>query len=495
MNRIACVSRPLTLTIASLTIALAAGCGGGGGGGGGQDTNPGATGSTLPPTVSGTINANNATNVPINTKVGATFSEPMDPSTIGTATFLLMQGTTIVPATVSYSGVTAVLSPASNLAPNTRYTVTVKGGAGGVKDLTGTPMTSDFVLSWTTGATGDTTPPRVSGTINGNGATNVPVNTKVGATFSEGMDPQTINTTTFFLLQGTTVVPGTVSYSGVSAVLVPLANLAPGTRYVVTVKGGVGGVKDLAGNPMTSDFQLSWTTGAAGDTIPPTVSGTINGNGATNVALNTKVGAFFSEAMDPLTISTKTLFLMQGTTLVPGTVSYSGVSAVFAPLSNLAPTTSYTVTVKGGAGGVKDLAGNPMASDYAWAWSTGASTDTGPPMVIATTIADGATNVPTSTKLGVTFSEAMDPLTITNVSCTLVETATGISLQGDTVTYAGVNLEYQLDGFGPHPTYLLLPDTGYTVRIKGGIGGVEDLAGNPMAVDYVFSFTTGPATP
>jgi hypothetical protein len=349
------------------------------------------------------------------------------------------------------------------------------------------------VWSWTTGTAGDTTPPRVSGTINGNGATNVAVNTKVGATFSEGMDPQTINTTTFFLLQGTTVVPGTVSYSGVSAVLVPLANLAPGTHYIVTVKGGVGGVKDLAGNPMTSDFLLSWTTGAAVDTIPPTVSGTINGNGATSVALNTKVGAFFSEAMDPLTISTKTLFLMQGTTLVPGTVSYSGVSVVFAPLSNLAPATTYTVTVKGGAGGVKDLAGNPMASDYVWAWSTGASTDTVPPMVIATTVANGATNVPISSILGVTFSEAMDPLTISNVSCTLAETATGKPRQGETVKYSGVTLEFQLDEFGPYPAFDLLPNTSYTITIKGGVGGVEDLAGNPMAGDYAFSFTTGPA--
>ena len=56
-----------------------------------------------------------------------------------------------------------------------------------------------------------TDPPRVSGTINANGATNVAVNTKVGATFSEGMDPATINSTTVFLMQGATVIPGAVS--------------------------------------------------------------------------------------------------------------------------------------------------------------------------------------------------------------------------------------------------------------------------------------------
>ena len=35
------------------------------------------------------------------------------------------------------------------------------------------------------------------------------------------------------------------------------------------------------------------------------------------------------------------------------------------------------------------------------------------------------------------------------------------------------------------PDNLLVPNTSYTVTLKGGFGGVEDLAGNPMANDYV----------
>ena len=182
-----------------LLVALTAGCGGGNGG---QDSTPDNTVAKPLPTVSGTINANGATNVAVNTKVGATFSEGMDPSTISATTLFLMQGTTAVAGTVSYSGVSAVFAPASNLSPSTRYTATVKGGVGGVKDLAGNAMASDFVWTWTTGSSPDTTPPTVSGTIHVNGATNVPINTKVGATFSEGMDPSTISMTTFFLRQG-----------------------------------------------------------------------------------------------------------------------------------------------------------------------------------------------------------------------------------------------------------------------------------------------------
>jgi hypothetical protein len=490
MNRFERVTGSLMWVMALLTVALTAGCGGGG-----QEPATGSTSDNLLPTVSGTINANGAVNVAINTKVGAMFSEGMDHLTISTTTLFLMQGTTVVPGSVSYSGVSAVFAPSSNLAPGTLYIVTVKGGAGGVKDLAGNPMAKDYVWAWTTGASSDTIAPTVSGTINANGAVNVPINTKASATFSEGMDHLTISTTTLFLKQGTTVVPGSVSYSGVSAVFAPSSSLVPGTLYIVTVKGGVDGVKDLAGNSMASDYVWAWTTSAGSDTIPPTVSGTINANGATNVAINTKVGATFSEGMDPLTVSTKTLFLMQGTTAVPGTVSYSGVSAVFAPLSSLAPGILYTATVKGGAGGVKDLAGNSMASDYVWAWTTSAGSDTVPPVVIGTTVANGAVNVPIDTIIGATFSEGMDPLTITNVNCTLAETLSGIRQGAATVAYSGVSVEFDKSLFGPRPRFLLLPDTSYTVTIKGGIGGVEDLAGNPMVNDYAWSFTTGAAIP
>ena len=245
MNGIERVRGPLTWFTALLVVALTAGCGGGGGG---QDSNSGNPVATDLPRVSGTIHANGATNVAVNTKVGATFSEGMDPSTINSTTVFLMQGATVVPGAVSYSGVSAVFAPASILAPRTLYTATVKGGAGGVKDLAGSAMASDFVWAWTTGTSADTIAPTISGTINANGAVNVAVNTKVGATFSEGMDSATLTAKTFFLMQGSTLVPGTVSYSGVSAVFTPLNSLAPGTLHTVTVKGGTGGVKALSMN-------------------------------------------------------------------------------------------------------------------------------------------------------------------------------------------------------------------------------------------------------
>src|SRR5207245_1590434 len=101
--------------------------------------------------------------------------------------------------TVSYAGVTAIFTPAGTLAPNTTYTATMTTGA---KDLAGNALAANFVWSFTTGATPDTTAPTVSATVPANAATDVAINGKIAVTFSEAMDPSTITKATFTLKQG-----------------------------------------------------------------------------------------------------------------------------------------------------------------------------------------------------------------------------------------------------------------------------------------------------
>jgi hypothetical protein len=430
---------------------------------------------TTPPTVSATINDNGETGVPINTKVGATFSEAMNPLTITTTTFTLKYGTTMVSGTVDYSGVNAVFTPTSNLAPNTLYTATIMGGVNGVKDLAGNVMASNYVWSWTTAATPDTTVPTVISTIPVDAATGVAINSAMSATFSEAMDPLTITTVTFTLKQGTTSVSGTVTYSLVTAVFTPLANLASSTVYTATITTGA---KDLAGNAMASNYVWSFTTGAAADTTAPTVISTVNDDGATNVATNTRIAATFSEAMNPLTITTVTFTLKQGTTPVSGTVTYSGVTAVFAPTSTLASNTEYTITI---TTGVKDLAGNAMASNYVWSWTTGAAPDTAAPTVSATVPLNAASSVSINSAMTATFSEAMNPLTITTSTFALKHGATAVS---GTVTYVGLKATFR-------PAANLAPATVYTATITTG---AKDLAGNALATNHVWSFTTSAET-
>jgi len=431
------------------------------------------TAASTPPTptqfmVSSTIPANHSTGVAINSAMSATFSEWATGSTVNTNSFTLKQGTTPVSGTVTYSGVTAVFTPASNLSFNTTYTATITTS---VENLIGNHLAANKVWTFTTGVNPDTTPPMITATIHANGSTGVPINTKIAATFSEAMNPLTINSTTFTFKNGSTAVPGNVNYSGVTAVFIPDTNLSYTTTYTATITTGA---KDLAGNSLASDYVWSWTTGANPDTTPPTVSSTIPANMSTGVAINSAMSAVFSEAMDPLTVTTVTFTLNNGLTYVSGVVTYAGVTATFTPDANLTSSTTYTATITTGA---KDLAGNALASDYVWSWTTGATAENIAPTVSSTIPANLSTGVAINSAMAAVFSEAMDPLTVTTVTFTL----NGATPVSGTVTYSGVTAVFT-------PASSLAANTTYTATITTGI---KDLAGNALAVNKVWTFTTG----
>ncbi|HXJ71640.1 MAG TPA: Ig-like domain-containing protein, partial [Candidatus Dormibacteraeota bacterium] len=344
--------------------------------------------------MSSTDPANAATAVAINKRIAATFSEAMDPATISAANFTLRQGATPVAGTVTYVGTTATFAPASALAVSTLYTATMTTG---VKDLAGNALANNFVWSFTTGAAPDTTAPTVSFTDPANAATAVALNKIVTATFSEAMDPLTISPATFSLKQGLTPVAGTVTYAavGATATFSPVSALAPGTTYTATISTGA---KDLAGNPLLNNFAWSFTTGAAPDTTRPTVIATVPANAATGVATNQTINATFSEAMDPLTISTANFLVTGPATPVIGTVAYDAVSkiATFRPASTLAANTVYAATITTGA---RDLAGNALGANFAWSFTTAATTAGQGPVVLgsASTFAVLAGSTVTST--------------------------------------------------------------------------------------------------
>ena len=84
-------------------------------------------------------------------------------------------------------------------------------------------------------------------------------------------------------------------------------------------------------------------------------------------------------------------------------------TVTFTPTSALAAGTTYTASVSG----AKDTAGNVMTAT-SWTFTTAASPppDTTPPTVTSRTPAAGATGVPTSTSVTATFSEAVDPASV-----------------------------------------------------------------------------------
>jgi len=451
-------------------------------GGGGDSTGHWDSGTTVSgsiPAVTSTVPLNNATAVATNRKVTATFTEAMNPATITTATFTLKQGAVAVAGTVTYSGVTAVFTPTANLAATTLYTATITTGA---KNPAGTSLASNYVWTFTTGAGPDVTAPTVTSTVPANTATGVSTNSNVTATFSEAMDPLTITTTTFTVKQGATTIAGTVTYAGLTAVFTPTTAFAAATLYTATITTGA---KDLAGIALAANYVWTFTTGAGPDTTRPTVTLTVPANLATGIATNTNVSATFSEAMNPLTITTLTFTLAKGATAVAGTVTYAGLTAVFNPTTDLAVSTTYTATITTGA---KDLAGNTLAVNKVWTFITSPAPDTTRPTVTVTVPADTAVAVVTNTTIAATFSEAMDPLTITNLTFTLLD---GAVVVPGTVDYLGLTAVFT-------PTNVLTAATLYTATIDSTVTDLagNELAGNqapplPAASDYKWTFTTG----
>ncbi len=332
-------------------------------------------GDVTAPTVTQTSPANGATGVLPAANVTATFNEAMDATTISASTFELRDpANALIAAVVTYDATTrvATLNPTPNLVAGPAYTAIVRGGSTGVKDAAGNALAADRVWTFTI----ETVAPTVTARSPADGATGVSGTVNVTATFSEAMDGNTINLTTFELRDASTALVGAaVAFNATTrvATLNPTPSLTPGAVYTATVKGGATTdpqvVRDLAGNPLSANATWSFTI----DNIPPTVTATSPAAGATNVARGSNITATFSEPMDPATINANTVELRTlANVLVARVVTYnaSNRQAILNPNANLAAVTTYTVTVKGGANGVKDASGNALAADRIWSFTT-----------------------------------------------------------------------------------------------------------------------------
>jgi hypothetical protein len=103
------------------------------------------------------------------------------------------------------------------------------------------------------------------------------------------------------------------------------------------------------------------------DVTAPIVNTSAPVDGASNVALGSNVTASFNEPMSASSINAASFQVVRDGTVVSGTVSYAAGVATFKPAVDLSPLTTYTATLSTGA---KDLAGNPLASDRVWSFTT-----------------------------------------------------------------------------------------------------------------------------
>jgi hypothetical protein len=441
--------------------------------------------------VSSTIPTNGARGVPINQVLTATFNQDVNCSTVTTSTFTLNRDKGnrdderwdsegwdhsrqhgAVAGTVGCSGTVATFTPDADLAAHTDYTATITDR---LRDVRGQTLECAFVWRFRTGS--KPRPPTVTAVTPRNKATGVPLNTKITATFDQAMNPATIDASTFTLSGPGGSVGGIVTYDALNntATLIPNANLLANKKYTATITTGV---TNLCGTALEANFVWTFTTGASTAVTPPTVILTNPANLATDVPLNQIITATFSEAMDSATITTTAFTLTSASGPVSGAVTYAAVGdmATFTPSADLTANTLYTATI---TTGVTDQAGNPMASNYVWTFTTGAAVVTTPPTVVLTNPVSNATGVCLNAAINATFSTAMDPATINTGTFTV--TVAGVPVTGT----ISLNATGTIATFTPLNPLTL--GTTYTVTITTG---ATDLAGIPLASDELWIFTT-----
>lgn len=236
-------------------------------------------------------------------------------------------------------------------------------------------------------------------------------------------------------------------------------------------QGGVGGNADAgggvggAGGSSPADGGMD---GSAIDTFAPSLLGTAPSNDATSVGLSAPITLHFSEPIAPTSLSV---------TSTPAIVSAAPVfsngdaTVTITPVGDRQPNTKYTIEVV-----ARDLDNNllAMTGTNPFSFTTGAPPDTSVPTVQATTPGNNAMNVG-ATNLAVTV-EFSEPVRQSSVRLTV----NGGNFDIGAPTWPSANVAQWST---PGESYA--PNTLYTFSVTA-----SDLAGNAMAMPYVFKFTT-----
>lgn len=378
---------------------------------------------------------------------------------------------------------------------------TAKDSAGYRLDQDGDGVGGEMndTLTWTF-RTENGTPPRVIGHIPASLEGNVSVDANITLAFDEPMDRASVEAAFHISFEDS----GTFAWDseGTTVAFDPRLKLVYNTRYNVFLGNPI--AKDANGAPLDGNgdgvggdgFVFEFMT--EGNPEPPAVLAVDPPPGTPNVSVTTTFTIQFSESVSLL--APETFLYTDGTTSWTGRggeFSWTGRvfprdTVTFNPFANLpfAATITATlnasetrdrdgVTLDGNGNGIAD--GSPV-DNYAWSFGTEA-TDATPPAISAVDPADGATGVPETTSVAVTFSEAMNRPAVEDA----------FLLQDPVRTWTKANGWFSWSPGDDHFTYtpsaILGFDQGYTVAVAVS---ATDVNGNPLDPTFLSAFRTRP---
>jgi hypothetical protein len=230
------------------------------------------------------------------------------------------------------------------------------------------------------------------------------------------------------------------------------------------------------------------------DQTPPEVTLVYPADGAKEVDHRTQIMVSFSEAMNTASFAGGGITLSRVTPNpqdpMPASLSYdaaTGTVRIVATAGLSDDGATYRVRVRGGANGVRDLAGNKLAQDRTWQFTTANSS--GPKITSTTPASTDPANPPTGVPLDVVVKVELDD----QVQGVAPETFE-IRDSTNTVVPAKVETQNVADNdtatLKLTPKAPLAPSTQYTVFVRGGTSAIRNLSNVPLFPSYVFTFTT-----
>ena len=440
-------------------------------GNGAVSTGPTVTVSPLP----------GATAIPLNAQVLVSVSALIDPTSWSQSSIqLLDQANDPVAGVVSLSNSqTLTFVPTSPLVPGVTYTVNVNG----FDDTNGNPV----VPSSSTFTTGSVASPggfTLTSTNITSGATNVSATQQIILTFSQILDPTTVNAASLPVSVNTpysSALAGTYAVNGNTVTFTPLSPYPAGALIYVYSNSGI---TDVLGDALPGQqLDYFYVTTATPDTTPLQVISVNPPNGATNVRHDIPVSVTFNKSINPGSTSGYNTQLFAGQDLqVNGSVTLSADNRTLVfnngALSNA---TIYTIALP--AGGITDMSGNGLANNFISSFTSATNPAAGTGSVQSVSPTWNASGIPTDTLLTLYVTSPVNAATLPG---NLTVTVNG-KVDAGTVQSAASGLEVQFTPSAPFPS-------GAVVQWFLS-ASVMDVYGNAFAANTGYFYTVAAINP
>ncbi|NPV48155.1 MAG: RNA polymerase sigma factor RpoD [Armatimonadetes bacterium] len=316
--------------------------------------------------------------------------------------------------TVSYDPIRNVLifTPDERLEPNTTYKVSVRGGEGGLHDISGQYLDSDVV--WSIRTDKADAPLAVTGFIPATKSKNVSVTPRLVVLFSDAVASESVNPDTVVLTDKKgQVVPGKAELGPEPWRLTfrPEQRLRYRNTYRLTVKGGASGLRSEGQGRLQRDVHMTFET--VHQKAAPRVVAVSPQPGEAESPRTEAISVTFDQPLVPETVNSRTVMLQDVMDVpVAGAVLYNPdtLQVKFVPERVLLADMAFTLTLKGGRNGIKGQAGYNLAETHQYVFNT--AEDVPPLAVVSQTPPPNTKGAPLCGHIEVAFNNQIDPATV-----------------------------------------------------------------------------------